>query len=120
LKSTTMIAEILKREGTDHIFCFPVNPLIDAAAEAGIRPIMPCTERTVIGMADGYTRVSNGRRIGVCAVQNGPGIENTFGGIAQAYYKEIPENIVEDVTNKLSPDLREVLNEFNISYRCRF
>ncbi|MEJ2169549.1 MAG: ADP-ribosylglycohydrolase family protein, partial [Desulfobacterales bacterium] len=42
------------------------------------------------------------------------------GGIAQAYYREIPENIVEDVTNKLPPDLREILNEFNISYRCRF
>jgi thiamine pyrophosphate-dependent acetolactate synthase large subunit-like protein len=85
LKSTSAIAGILKAEGTDHLFCFPVNPLIDAAAEAGIRPVMACTERTVIGMADGYTRVTNGRRIGVCAVQMGPGIENTFGGVAQAY-----------------------------------
>ena len=42
------------------------------------------------------------------------------GGIAQAYYKEIPENIVEDVTNKLSPDLREVLYEFNMKYICKF
>ena len=42
------------------------------------------------------------------------------GGIAQAYYKEIPQNIVEDVTNRLSPDLREVLNEFNIKYQCQF
>ena len=42
------------------------------------------------------------------------------GGIAQAYYREIPENIVEDVTNKLPPDLREVLNEFNIRYQCQF
>jgi len=90
LKSSNMVAEILKREGTEYLFCFPVNPLIDSAAEAGIRPIMPCTERTVIGMADGYTRVSNGRRIGVCAVQMGPGIENTFGGIAQAYSDSTP------------------------------
>ena len=42
------------------------------------------------------------------------------GGIAQAYYKEIPENIIEDVTNKLSPGLREVLDEFNTKYRCQF
>jgi len=90
MKSTSMIAEIFKREGVDHLFCFPVNPLIDAAAEVGIRPIMPCTERTVIGMADGYTRVNNGRRIGVCAVQMGPGIENTFGGVAQAYADSTP------------------------------
>jgi len=85
-----MIADIFKREGIDHIFCFPVNPLIDAVAEVGIRPIMPCTERTVIGMADGYTRVTNGRRIGVCAVQLGPGIENAFGGVAQAYSDSSP------------------------------
>jgi len=90
LKSTSMIADIFKREGVDHLFCFPVNPLIDAAAEAGIRPIMACTERSVIGMADGYTRVNNGRRIGVCAVQMGPGIENTFGGVAQAYADSTP------------------------------
>jgi acetolactate synthase-1/2/3 large subunit len=90
LKSTTLAGEILKQEGTECLFCFPVNPLIDAAAEAGIRPIMPCTERTVIGMADGYTRVNNGRRIGVCAVQMGPGIENTFGGIAQAFSDSTP------------------------------
>jgi len=42
------------------------------------------------------------------------------GGIAQAYYKEIPENIVEDVRNRLPPDLREVLNEFNVKYQCQF
>jgi len=85
-----MIADIFKKEGIDHIFCFPVNPLIDAVAEVGIRPIMPCTERTVIGMADGYTRATNGQRIGVCAVQMGPGIENAFGGVAQAYSDSTP------------------------------
>ena len=42
------------------------------------------------------------------------------GGIAQAYYKKIPENIVGDVRNKLSPDLREVLIAFNAKYNCKF
>lgn len=42
------------------------------------------------------------------------------GGIAQAYYKIIPKNIVEAVRNKLSPDLREVLDEFNAKYSCEF
>ena len=40
-------------------------------------------ESTVINMADGYTRVTNGRRIGVCMMQAGPGVENAFGGVAQ-------------------------------------
>ena len=90
MKGSSAIAHILKKEGVDHLFCFPVNPLIDAAAELGIRPIMPCTERTVIGMADGYSRVNNGKRIGVCAVQQGPGVENTFGGVAQAFSDSSP------------------------------
>ncbi|MFA5028319.1 MAG: thiamine pyrophosphate-binding protein, partial [Candidatus Methylomirabilota bacterium] len=90
MKGSTAIANILKLEGTEILFCFPINHLIDAAAEAGIRPVMARTERGVIGMADGYTRVTNGRRIGVCAVQYGPGTENAFGGIAQAYSDSTP------------------------------
>jgi thiamine pyrophosphate-dependent acetolactate synthase large subunit-like protein len=90
MKGSSAIAHILKKEGVDHLFCFPTNPLIDAAAEVGIRPIMPCTERTVVGMADGYSRVNNGKRIGVCAVQQGPGVENAFGGVAQAYSDSSP------------------------------
>jgi acetolactate synthase-1/2/3 large subunit len=41
-------------------------------------------------MADGYTRVNNGKRIGVCAVQQGPGVENTFGGVAQTFSDSSP------------------------------
>jgi acetolactate synthase-1/2/3 large subunit len=64
--------------------------VIDAGAELGIRPIMARTERAVLGMADGYSRATNGRRIGVCAVQYGPGTENAFGGLAQAYSDSTP------------------------------
>ena len=90
MKAIDAIASILKQEGVEQLFCFPNNPLIDAAANLGIRPIMTRTERTAIAMADGYTRVSNGRRIGVCAVQQGPGIENSFAGVAQANADSVP------------------------------
>ena len=72
MKGSAAIAEVLKREGVENVFCFPANPLIDAAAAAGIRPIVTRTERTLINMADAYTRVSNGHRTGVCMVQAGP------------------------------------------------
>ena len=84
------VAQILKREGTEYLFCFPTTPIIEACAKAGIRPIITRTERTLINMADGYSRVSNGNRLGVCAVQYGPGLENAFGGIAQAYADSSP------------------------------
>jgi ADP-ribosylglycohydrolase len=42
------------------------------------------------------------------------------GGIAQAYYKRIPEQIVNDVRNKLPLDLREVLDRFNETFGCEY
>ncbi len=90
MKGADAVAQILKKEGVEHYFCFPINPIIDAGAELGIRPILARTERTVIGMADAYTRVNNGRRIGVCGTQYGPGVENAFGGVAQAYSDSSP------------------------------
>ena len=84
------IAEILKQEGVEFLFCFPNSPIIDAAAAVEIRPVVARMERCAVNMADGYTRTLNGRRTGVLTVQAGPGIENAFGGIAQAYADSTP------------------------------
>lgn len=84
------VANILKQEGVDFVFCFPNNMLIDAVAEVGIRPIISRVERTAINMADGYTRINNGKKNGVCIFQAGPGIENAFSGVAQAYSDSTP------------------------------
>ena len=86
----TAVARILKKEGVDFITCFPTNPLIESAAIEGIRPIKARTERVAVGMADGYTRASFGRRNGICFVQNGPGSENAFAGVAQAFADSVP------------------------------
>jgi thiamine pyrophosphate-dependent acetolactate synthase large subunit-like protein len=56
----------------------------------GIRPVVGRQERSVINMADAYSRMSNGTRIGVAMVQHGPGAEHAFGGIAQAYADSVP------------------------------
>ena len=74
------LANILKMEGTEYLFCYPSNTLIEAAVIAGIKPIMSRTERTTVNMADGYSRVTNGRLTGVVVTQPGPGIENAFAG----------------------------------------
>src|SRR5436190_6053230 len=85
MNAAAAIASILKAEGTEYLFCFPVNPLIDECARAGIRPVVARTERALVNMADGYSRACNGRRIGVVAVQHGPGAENAYAGVAQAF-----------------------------------
>ena len=42
------------------------------------------------------------------------------GGIAQAYYRQIPETIVEKVLEKLTPDLRQAVDRFTETYSCPF
>ncbi len=84
------VAEILKREGVEFLIGYPVNPIIEAAAEADIRTIIVRQERTGLHMADAVSRVTSGERIGVFAMQHGPGTENAFGGVAQAYADSVP------------------------------
>jgi acetolactate synthase-1/2/3 large subunit len=85
-----VIAEILKREGTEFLSCYPRNPLIEASAALDIRPILCRQERVGVGIADGYSRVKRGKRNGVFAAQAGPGIENAFPGVAQAFSENVP------------------------------
>ena len=90
MKVGEAIAEILKREGVEIIFGYPVNHVLEAAACAGIRPVIVRQERVGLHMADAMSRVTSGRRIGVFAMQHGPGSENAFGGVAQAYSESVP------------------------------
>ena len=90
MNGAEIIAEILRREGTEFLSCYPRNPLIEACAAIGIRPILCRQERVGVGMADGFSRIRRGRTNGVFAAQAGPGIENAFPGIAQAFAENVP------------------------------
>jgi acetolactate synthase-1/2/3 large subunit len=90
MKVSTAVVKVLKAEGVEFITGFPSNPLFEAGANEGIRPIKTRTERVAVNIADGYTRATMGKRIGVCAMQYGPGIENAFAGVAQAYADSVP------------------------------
>jgi len=85
-----VIAEILKKEGVSTLFCFPTTPIIEAAAAVGIKPVICRQERVGVHMADGFSRVSNGRPPGVFAMQYGPGAENAFAGVATAFSDSSP------------------------------
>jgi thiamine pyrophosphate-dependent acetolactate synthase large subunit-like protein len=90
VKVARAIARAMKAEGVDVLFAYPVNPLIEAAAEEDIRTIIVRQERTGLHMADAYSRVSSGAKIGVFCMQHGPGAENAFGGVAQAFSESAP------------------------------
>lgn len=90
MNGNELIARILQREGVEWIACFPNNPLIEAAAKIGIRPIAFRHERGAVMAADGFSRVSDRKRFGVVAVQSQAGAENALGGVAQAFADNIP------------------------------
>jgi thiamine pyrophosphate-dependent acetolactate synthase large subunit-like protein len=90
MNGTEFIAQILKQEGVNEMTCFPSNALIEAAAKEGIRPVMFRHERGAIMAADGYSRMNDGQKFGVVAMQHAAGAENSMGGLAQAYGDNVP------------------------------
>ena len=90
MRTIDAIAQILKMEGVQYLSAFPTTPIIEAAAEAGIRPIICRQERVGVGIADGYSRVKNGSPPGVFAMQYGPGAENAYAGVATSFSDAVP------------------------------
>jgi acetolactate synthase I/II/III large subunit len=90
MKASAAIVEILKRERIDVIFGYPRNQVLEQAAIADVRTIIVRQERTGLHMADALSRMTRGRRMGVFCMQHGPGSENAFGGVAQAYSESVP------------------------------
>jgi len=122
MKAAAAVAEILKREGLEFLIGYPVNPIIEAAAQADIRTIIVRQERTGLHMADAVSRISSGRRIGVFAMQHGPGTENSFGGVAQAFSESVPIVVLaagypRRLTN-IPPYFNAFLNYRNITKWC--
>ncbi len=90
MRGVDVIARILKAEGVEFVTCFPMNPILDAVAAVGIRPIVVRNERIAVNMADAVSRSTSGQRIGVCVAQYGPGSENSFPGVAEAFSDSSP------------------------------
>ncbi|MBB3149171.1 acetolactate synthase-1/2/3 large subunit [Phyllobacterium trifolii] len=90
MNGADVIAEILKREGVEYLTCFPHSEIIDSASAVGIRPILARTERGAVHIADGYARMENGRKMVATTMQYGPGVENAFGAVAQAFGDNVP------------------------------
>ena len=85
MKVGEAVAEIMKREGIEILCGYPVNHLLEYAAKADIRPVIVRQERIGLHMADAISRVTSGKKIGAFCMQHGPGAENAYGGVAQAY-----------------------------------
>ncbi len=119
MKVANAVAEILKREGIEFLIGYPVNPIIEAAAEADIRTIMVRQERIGLHMCDAIAKVTSGDRIGVFAMQHGPGTENAFGGVAQSFGDStpvvvLPAGYARNI-NQVHPNFNAALNFRNVT-----
>ena len=114
MKGADVIASILKAEGVEYLFAYPVNPLIEAAAKVDIRPIIVRQERIGLHMADAMSRLTSGKQIGVFCMQSGPGSENAFGGVTQAYGDSSPILVLplghERTLSQVQPNFNSSLN----------
>ncbi|MGB5048764.1 MAG: thiamine pyrophosphate-requiring protein [Caldilineaceae bacterium] len=114
MKVVDAIAHMLKAEGVEILFAYPVNPLIEAAAKVDIRTIIVRQERIGLHMADAISRLSSGKQIGVFCMQSGPGSENAFGGVAQAFGDSSPIVVIPGgyprAYNQVQPNFNSALN----------
>lgn len=114
MKVFNAIGEILKREGVEVITGYPVNHILEGAAAADVRPIIVRQERVGLHMADAISRTTSGRKMGVFVMQHGPGSENAFGGVAQAFGDSVPMVVLpmgfpRNLQN-ISPNFSSLLN----------
>jgi len=93
VKAENGLVRILKAEGVEWVGTFPSTPINNACGEEGVRNLMMRTERFAVGVADGFSRASDGKRFGVCTVQGGmnaAGVQAAYGALAQAYEDSTP------------------------------
>ena len=95
----TSIARILKLEGVDWVSTFPVCRVNNALGREGLPLIMMRDDRYAIALADAFSRVTAGQRIGVCTVQGGvnaAGLQVAYAGLAQAFEDGSPMLCITD------------------------
>lgn len=101
------LVRCLKSEGVDWVSMMPVTVIANACGDENVLNLMMRTERFAIAVADGYSRVSNGKRFGVAAVQGGVnacGIQMAYGAVAQAFEDNTPLLVI---TEGVAPDVAE-------------
>jgi thiamine pyrophosphate-dependent acetolactate synthase large subunit-like protein len=95
----TGIARILKQEGVDWVSTFPVCRVNNALGREDIPMLMLRDDRYAVAVADAFSRITAGTRIGVCTFQGGvnaAGMQYAYAGLAQAYEDGSPVLCITD------------------------
>ena len=95
----TGIARILKQEGVEWVSTFPVCRVNNALGREGVPMVMMRDDRYAVAVADAYSRITAGQRIGVCTFQGGvnaAGMQYAYAGMAQAFEDGSPVLCITD------------------------
>jgi acetolactate synthase-1/2/3 large subunit len=95
----TGIARILKAENVPWVSTFPVSKVNNAFGREGLKLLMMRDDRYAVAVADAFSRINNGNKIGVCTFSGGinaAGAQVAYSGIAQAYEDGSPVLCIVD------------------------
>ena len=95
----TGIARILKQEGVEWVSTFPVCRVNNALGREGIPIVMMRDDRYAVALADAFSRINAGSKIGVCTFQGGvnaAGLQVAYAGMAQAFEDGSPVLCITD------------------------
>ena len=95
----TGVARILKQEGVEWVSTFPVCHVNNALGQEGIPMVMMRDDRYAVALADAFSRINAGSKIGVCTFQGGvnaAGLQVAYAGMAQAYEDGSPVLCITD------------------------
>jgi thiamine pyrophosphate-dependent acetolactate synthase large subunit-like protein len=95
----TGIARILKQEGVEWVSTFPVCRVNNALGREDIPMLMMRDDRYAVAVADAFSRISAGTKIGVATFQGGvnaAGLQVAFAGMAQAFEDGSPVLCITD------------------------
>ncbi|MGZ8268136.1 MAG: thiamine pyrophosphate-dependent enzyme, partial [Burkholderiales bacterium] len=99
IKAANGVARILKAERVSWVSCYPTNHVNNALGEEKVPIYMMGEERFAVALADAYSRVTCGKRIGACTVMsnlNAAGIQMAYGAIAQAWEDSSPLLVITE------------------------
>ena len=124
MRGSEAIAKILEIEGIPFVTAYPgggprspVSSIINETNAVGIRTILPRTERGGTNISDGYARISG--KVGVNALYSGPGVENAFAGVAQAYADNSPLLVLAGQARRMQMGAGSANNDFDALYVYR-
>ena len=95
----TGIARILKQEGVEWVSTFPVCRVNNALGREGVPIVMMRDDRYAVALADAFSRINAGAKIGVCTFQGGvnaAGLQVAYAGMAQAFEDGSPVLCITD------------------------